>query len=195
MLNRYGYNAIARHVAAGLLAGATLFAGAGTTDWTAGWTFALAYTGGWVVLSAILARRNPELLNVRGKRSSQSAGTKRWDWLLLAIYAVVQLVQPFVAGLDHRYGWSGPVGLLVYAAGHVALFAGFSLLTWSMAVNRFFEATGRIQSDRGQQVTTSGLHRRYPDADWRRAGDRFMGGVSRRAGRQRRLHPTHQMGG
>jgi protein-S-isoprenylcysteine O-methyltransferase Ste14 len=153
-LNKYGYNAIARHVTAGLLTGALLFIGAGTTDWPAGWAFAIVYTGGWIVLSAVLARLNPELLNERGQRSK--SGSKSWDWVLLSIYAAVQLLQPFVAGLDHRYGWSGQVEIVVYIAGHAALIGGFALLTWSMAVNRFFEGTVRLQTDRDQTVVTDG---------------------------------------
>lgn len=155
-LNKYGYNAIARHVTAGLLTGALLFAGVGTTDWPEGWALAVVYTAGWIVLSAVLARTNPELLNERGKRSGGGSGTKGWDWMLLAIYAVIQLVQPFVAGLDHRYGWSGVSNTIVYIAGHAAIISGFALLTWSMAVNRFFEATVRLQTDRGQTVETGG---------------------------------------
>ena len=153
-LNKYGYNAIARHVTAGLLTGVLLFAGAGTTDWRAGWALAIVYTVGWIILSAVLARVNPGLLNERGNRTK--GGSKRWDIILLAIYAVIQLVQPFVAGLDHRYGWSGKAGAVVYVAGYAAIVSGFALLTWSMAVNRFFEATVRLQSDRGQTVMTDG---------------------------------------
>lgn len=153
-LDKYGYNAIARHVTAGLLTGALLFAGAGTTDWPEGWAMAIVYTGGWIVLSAILARLNPELLNERGKRSK--GGSKSWDWVLLSIYAAIQLLQPFVAGLDHRYGWSGAAGPVVYIAGHAAIVSGFALLTWSMAVNHFFEGTVRLQTDRGQTVMTDG---------------------------------------
>src|SRR5690606_25873713 len=117
-----------------------------------GWLLAIVYIAGWIVLSGALARVNPGLLNERGKRSK--ADSKSWDWMLLAIYAVIQLVQPFVAGLDHRYGWSGAAGAVVYVAGYAALIGGFVLLTWSMAVNRFFEGTVRIQSDRGQTVVT-----------------------------------------
>ena len=153
-LNKYGYNAIARHVTAGLLTGALLFAGAGTTDWPEGWALAIVYTAGWIVLSAILARLNPDLLNARGDR--RKSGSKRWDWIPLAIYAVLQLVQPFVAGLDHRYGWSGTMGAIVYVAGYAAIISGFALLTWSMAANRFFEGTVRLQTDRGQTLETGG---------------------------------------
>ena len=155
-LNKYGYNAIARHVTAGLLTGVLLFAGAGTTDWRAGWVLAIVYTAGWIVLSAVLARVNPGLLNERGNRTK--GGSKRWDIILLAIYAVIQLVQPFVAGLDHRYGWSGKAGAVVYVAGYAAIVSGFALLTWSMAANRFFEGTVRLQTDRGQTVETGGQY-------------------------------------
>jgi protein-S-isoprenylcysteine O-methyltransferase Ste14 len=163
-LNRYGINCIARHVSMAVITSALLFLGAGTLDWSWGWVFSLVYLLCWLGLSAALARWNPELLNERGKRRRDLVGTKSWDWVLLSIYSLVILGQPFVAGLDWRYQWSAPSSSIVYILGNLLMIAGMALLTWSMVVNRFFEATVRLQDQRGHQVITSGPYRyvRHP---------------------------------
>lgn len=147
-----------------IIVGALVFIGAGTLDWAWGWVFGIVYFLCWAGLSWVLARRNPELLNQRGKRARQMEGTKRWDWLLLSLYSILTLVQPFVAGLDYRYGWSSPSSLVVLVLGNGLMVIAFIILTWSMVANRFFEATVRIQNQRGHQVASGGPYRyvRHP---------------------------------
>ncbi|MBL8164700.1 MAG: isoprenylcysteine carboxylmethyltransferase family protein [Anaerolineae bacterium] len=163
-LDKYGFNCIARHVFMGIVVAALLFGGAGTTDWAWGWVFSIVHLLGWIGLSYALARWNPELLNQRGRRSRDLTGTKRWDWLLLGIYSTLVLVQPFVGGLDYRYGWTGRAAPVVYIVGDVLVAGAFALLTWSMVVNRHFEATVRIQEARDHQVVAAGPYRyvRHP---------------------------------
>jgi protein-S-isoprenylcysteine O-methyltransferase Ste14 len=144
---------------------APLFLGAGTLDWAWGWIYSITTLLGWIGLSIVLARENPELLNQRGKRTQQiGVGTKQWDWIILSIYSILLLATPFVAGLDYRFGWSMPTSLIGNIIGIVVLVLSFALLTWAMAVNRFFEVTARIQQTRGQQAITSGPYRyvRHP---------------------------------
>jgi protein-S-isoprenylcysteine O-methyltransferase Ste14 len=147
-----------------LFTAALVFLGANTLDWSAGQLFSLVYLLCWAGSSVALARRNPDLLNQRGKRTRQLSGTKRWDWLLLSLYTLVTLVQPFLAGLDYRYGWSAASSSLVYLAGNLLMLAAFALLTWAMVINRHFEGTVRIQEQRGHRVITSGPYRyvRHP---------------------------------
>lgn len=164
-LDKYGYNSIARHVGLAIFICAPLFIGAGTLDWLWGWIYSVTTLLGWIGLSLVLVRENPELLNQRGKRTKQmGVGTKRWDWVILGIYSVLLLLTPFVAGLDFRYGWSAPVSPLVNVTGIIVLVFSFALLTWAMAVNRFFEGTVRIQQARGQHPITTGPYRyvRHP---------------------------------
>ncbi len=163
-LDKYGYNCIAKHIGMVIMTCAPLFTGAGTWDWTWGWAYSIVTLIGWIGLSAVLARYNPELLNQRGKRAKSLVNTKRWDWVVLGIYAVLLLVVPFVAGLDYRYGWSAPTSPIVNLLGLLILIACLALLTWAMMVNRFFEGTVRIQQNRGHQVTTTGPYRyvRHP---------------------------------
>ncbi|MCC7447448.1 MAG: isoprenylcysteine carboxylmethyltransferase family protein [Anaerolineae bacterium] len=163
-LDKYGYNCIARHIGMVMMICAPLFIGAGSWDWSWGWLYSSVMLIGWIALSVVLARYNPELLNARGKRAKSMVNTKRWDWIILGIYTVLLLAAPFVAGLDYRYGWSAPPAPAVNVIGLLIQIAGLALLTWAMAVNRFFESTVRIQQNRGHQVMTTGPYRyvRHP---------------------------------
>ncbi len=163
-LNRYGYNCIARNVSLAVITAALIFLGANTLDWGWGWVFSLVYLGCWIGVSAALARWNPELLNERGKRNRDMTGTKRWDWVLLSFYSLVIISEPFVAGLDHRYGWSAPVSPVILLAGNLLMIAAMALMGWSMVVNRFFDVTVRINDRKDHQVITSGPYRyvRHP---------------------------------
>ncbi len=163
-LDKYGYNCIGRHI--GLVVGvcAPLFIGAGTLNWDWAWIYTIVTLVGWIVLSLILARVNPELLNERGKRARSFTGTKPWDWGIMAIYAVLLPATPLIAGLDYRYTWSSPTPDSIKLIGLALLILSFISLTWAMAVNRFFEGTVRIQTTRGHKVTSSGPYRyvRHP---------------------------------
>lgn len=164
-INIYGVNTIGKHIGQALFTVVLLFLGAGTWDWPWGWVFASVYTACWISLSIALAIGNPGLLNQRGQRVKQATqGTKRWDLIILAFYFVLVLVQPVVAGLDYRYGVSGPVTPLTAILGNGLLILGFMLLTWPMVANRYFEPSVRIQDARGHRVATSGPYRfvRHP---------------------------------
>lgn len=114
---------------------------------------------------AILAKINPELLNQRGAWK-KTKNTKWWDkWLILPLFGILGFYAPMaLAGLDvGRFGWSnlGPgyaiFGIIIYAA-------GTALITWAMIVNRHFEASVRIQTDRQHKVISEGPYRviRHP---------------------------------
>ena len=99
-------------------------------------------------------KRQPDLLM---ERSKVQPGTKPWDKLLVALLAFVCPLGTWItAALDHRFGWTGREHTAWIAAGFVLMLAGIRLMQWAIAVNRFFSATVRIQSDRGQTVVSSG---------------------------------------
>lgn len=127
-LDKYGYNCIGKHIGMVLFVCAPLFIGAGSLNWSGAWVFTLVTLVGWVVLSFVLARVNPELLNQRGQRMKALTGTKWWDWMIMSAYAVLLIVTPLIAGLDHRHTWSTPasngvkfVGIFVLAASFIPL--------------------------------------------------------------------------
>lgn len=155
-LNKYGYNCIARHIGLVVVLCAPLFIGAGTLNWAWAWLYTIVTFLGWVALSLVLVKANPELLNERGKRIKDLTGTKRWDWWIMGAYAVLLIATPLVAGLDQRYAWTAPLPDAIKLIGVALLALSFAPLTWSMAVNRFFEGTVRIQSQRGQRVISAG---------------------------------------
>jgi protein-S-isoprenylcysteine O-methyltransferase Ste14 len=83
-------------------------------------------------------------------------GTKPWDKIMAPLVVVFPVAMWLAAGLDLRYAWSAPFPPALQAAGLVLAAAGAELTFQAMAVNRFFSATVRIQTERGQRVVSSG---------------------------------------
>jgi len=136
--------------------GALLFACAGPMALPRAWFFVVVSLVGMFGQIALVAAKNPELVNHRG-RWKKKKDTKRWDKALLTGYGLLAFYAvPVVMGLDvGRYGWSR-LGLWSAIVGTVLFAFGTVVLTWAMLVNTHFETTVRIQTDRNHQVTTSG---------------------------------------
>ena len=138
------------------------FLAAGRMDIPRAWIFLGMDYLGVIVVSVVFWKLAPELAN---QRATIKEGTKPWDKVFLAFYFAIALIGfPIVAGLDvGRYHWSelhinyAIVGVILFA-----LCVAFG--TWAVMVNRFFETTVRIQTDRGHQVITDGPYRfvRHP---------------------------------
>jgi len=134
-----------------IVIGTVLLASAGRLYWTAAWL----YLGAILLIILINAlKMDSELM---AERAGLQEGTAKWDLYLSAFVALAgPLLTVLTAGLDQRYDWSGAVAawLQVVALG---LFLGAGCLgVWAMAVNRYFSATVRLQSDRGHSVAKSG---------------------------------------
>lgn len=138
------------------------FLAVGRLDVFRAWVFFGIYLAGAVVGAVIMWKLTPELAN---QRAFVKEGTKTWDKFFLAVYFPISLlVFPIVAGLDvGRYQWS-QLGIIYAIAGVVLYLACFVLGYWAMVVNEHFEATVRIQKDRGHRVITCGPYRfvRHP---------------------------------
>ncbi|MEZ4517987.1 MAG: isoprenylcysteine carboxylmethyltransferase family protein [Chloroflexota bacterium] len=80
----------------------------------------------------------------------------RWGALMIAAW--------IVAGLDYRFGWSGPVPLWVHLAGLLLTAGGYGIFLWAMTANAYFSEGVRIQSERGHAVQSDGPYRivRHP---------------------------------
>jgi protein-S-isoprenylcysteine O-methyltransferase Ste14 len=129
-----------------------MFLPAGTWAWTKGWLFLGVFVGTLAVVGLYLWRVNPEVVIAR---SGVHQGTKRWDKVLLgfffpAVYAIVP-----VAALDERFQWS-VLPWWACGIGYVVFIGGMALVTWAEAVNKFFEVTVRIQTERGHKVIDTG---------------------------------------
>ena len=131
---------------------ALLFLPAGTFAWPQAWWFIAVFVLGLALSIAVLWRVNPEIF---AARTGFKPGTKRWD-LVIAPLAIVGLVAILpVAGLDYRFGWT-QVPLPFVILGHLLFIAGFIVLAWAQAVNKFFEPGVRIQTERAHQVIDTG---------------------------------------
>ncbi len=144
-----------------------MFLPAGTWAWTKGWLFVLILLGVISAVFVVLHRVNPEVIVAR---SRSHKGTKGWDKVLLCLYFPAMAAVLFVAALDDgRFHWF-PVPWWVCGVGYALLFAGIGIVTWAEAVNKFFEVTMRIQTDRGHEVIDTG-----PYAIARHPG--YVGGI------------------
>jgi protein-S-isoprenylcysteine O-methyltransferase Ste14 len=109
---------------------------------------------------------NPEIVTARVNRHE---GTKPWDKVLVRVLLALILAILPVAALDAgRFQWSD-LPWWVVAVGYGLMTVGMAGVTWAQAVNKFFEVTVRIQTDRGQRVIDTGPYAfiRHPGyASW-----------------------------
>jgi protein-S-isoprenylcysteine O-methyltransferase Ste14 len=132
---------------------AALFGGAGTFDWPRGWMFFGVYCALTAIVCVWLWIANPEIFAARSKIQE---GTKSWDRMLTVIIVLCYLaILPVSALDDGRFHWA-PTPDSVVILGYVLFIVGFLGFAWASSVNRHFEATVRIQTDRGHKVITTG---------------------------------------
>jgi protein-S-isoprenylcysteine O-methyltransferase Ste14 len=161
-LDRYGRRGLFIAAISIVIMLVILLASAGTIVWINAWVMAGLYLVLTVVYSVAMIRKNPGLLNERGKFMKK--GTKTFDKYFYAIWRPLSLAALIIAGFDAvRYGWSR-LSLALIILGLTLLVLGFALSLWAMSVNSHFEAFVRIQEDRGHQVCTTGPYKlvRHP---------------------------------
>jgi len=144
-----------------LLIALLLFGGAGTLDWGWAWLYLAIYLAS-VAVNAWFLRYSAELVAERG-RPAEPMHT--WDKWLGGLWALAHFIAlPLVAGLDFRFGWTGPVDTIWHVLGAAVFAAGLALFGWAMIVNAYFSRVARIQRDRGQVVCREGPYRvvRHP---------------------------------
>jgi protein-S-isoprenylcysteine O-methyltransferase Ste14 len=130
-----------------------LFLPAGTWAWRNGWRFLMVLIPAGTVSGLYVWRVNPEILVAR---SQFHEGTRGWDRALLGVlFPAMAAIFPVAALDDGRFHWF-PVPWWVRGLGYAMLVAGLGILGWAQAVNRFFEPTVRIQTDRGHTVVDTG---------------------------------------
>lgn len=140
--------------------GSLLFLAAGTLDWWQAWAYLCLQLGILTAMLILMVTKNPELIPARSKRH---ADTKKFDRILLSFYLPLPVVMLVVAGLDKRFEWGtlpqvwSPVGLILLVLGTIPS-------AWAISLNPHFEATVRIQDDRGHRVISTGPYRyvRHP---------------------------------
>jgi protein-S-isoprenylcysteine O-methyltransferase Ste14 len=118
------------------------------------WVVLLLVVVGMRTIAALcLWRVNPEVVVAR---ISFHKGTKLWDKILLTFLSLAIALSTIVAVRDDVHFHWLPVPWWVCGLGYVLLLFGFIGMTWAEAVNKFFERTVRIQTDREQTVIDTG---------------------------------------
>ncbi len=160
-LNRAGINRLIQVLGSTALIGALLFLSAGRIDWLPAWVFLALSTIIFATAGLYAVRKNPEVVNERGKGLE---GAKTWDRIVSSIYAVFLFAIYIVAGLDAgRFQWSA-MPLWVQVLGGVGLVVGMVWMYWAMLSNKFLAQGVRIQTERGHTTVSSGPYRfmRHP---------------------------------
>jgi len=97
---------------------------------------------------------NPVLIE---RRMCGGPGTKTWDkvWIVMFMATVIGMYVIARHDLNPRGEDPSPSGILWLIG--VAMFVfGWTILTWSMVTNPFFEKTVRIQTEHGHRVIDNG---------------------------------------
>lgn len=160
-LNQYGIRRIIQVLSGVLIIGIVLFLSAGRLDWWPAWIYLGVYILLLVYNSLTLMRKNPDLINERGRMAENQ---KSWDKIIMAIYLPLSLSVMAVAGLDGgRFAWSS-VPLWGYITGFILVTLSYLLIYSTMRTNAFLSTVVRIQDERGHQVVSSGPYRyvRHP---------------------------------
>jgi len=140
----------------------SLFLPAGTWMWARGWLFILILVVASIPATLNLHKVNPEVI---AGRINRHQGTKRWDRILFVIALPTLIAIPILAALDDgRFHWSH-LPWWGCVLGYALLITGMVSLTWAQSVNKFFEPTVRIQTDRGHWVIDTGPYAfiRHPE--------------------------------
>lgn len=132
----------------------TMLIAAGDIAWPRAWAMVCFFGTLQLLGLSILARKNPELVNERGKGIKKD--TKSFDRWFFKLYFPMGFVMLVVAALDGgRYGWSTvPMGATI--AGFVVGFVMYVFGFWAILTNTHFEMTVRLQTDRNQKVISTG---------------------------------------
>ena len=123
----------------------------------------LVWVQGWVYFFVSATVQVADMWIVVGEaglfeeRTNPPKGGAAWDPILARFMVIVgSLSTLLVAALDHRFSWSQPLGDTVFAVGMILFVVGAVVGVWALAVNRWFSAIVRLQTDRGHKVVSSG---------------------------------------
>jgi protein-S-isoprenylcysteine O-methyltransferase Ste14 len=137
-----------------------LFPAAGTLRWWNAWAYLIVFALSILTGGLYVARKNPAIINERGRASDKTKPFDKWFGRLSIPLALGAFV---VAGLDARFGWSA-VPLWLQIAAFAGMLPSFFTPYWVMLVNAYAATTVRVETERGQHVISDGPYRfvRHP---------------------------------
>ena len=131
---------------------------AGNWRWMEGWLFALWFVAMLEFNIIYVYLKDPALLAERTKAPG-SGNQKLWDKYLMGAILAIALLWLVVLPLDaERFHWSPTFPLWLKIVGGVALIPAWYLIERATIDNTYLSARVRIQSERKQQVITTGVY-------------------------------------
>ena len=161
-LNKQGKRTIIGGILSPIVGLIILLVSAGKFFWINAWLYTSVYFFLVAAYAIIMVKKNPELLNERGKSVFKKAG--KFDKIYFGTNAPLNLVFMVLAGFDAtRFKWSSMPGELSIL-GVIITVPAFLFTLWAMSVNNFFDATVRIQTERNHEVCMEGPYKlvRHP---------------------------------
>lgn len=126
--------------------------------WLEGWLFNLWFLTLCFTSISYLYRRDPALLTERFQMPG-AGGQKSWDKYVVYLLVIGFLVWFIIMPLDaKRYGWSGHYPALLKVLGFAGLVLSFFFFLRSFTDNTFLSPLVRIQTERHQQVVSTGVY-------------------------------------
>lgn len=130
----------------------------GSIVWVEGWLFSLWFIA--MILSTVIYMfiKDPELLAERRKLPG-SGNQKRWDVYILYVIFILSIIWILIMPLDaKRFEWSPTFPLWLKSLGGLFLILSIFFIFMTTRENTYLSARVRIQSDRKQQVISTGVY-------------------------------------
>lgn len=158
---KLGFRVIVKSLSIFLIIGLVTFLTAWRLDYWQGWVYN-ALNIFFVLLTYIVLIDHKDLIR---ERFQPGEGMKQWDRVYYWISTPLFFVMLILSILDAtRFSWEPSVPLIIMFLGIILYSIGQILGLWAKRVNKFFSSVVRIQTERKQEVCTTGPYRfvRHP---------------------------------
>ena len=130
----------------------------GNWFWVEGWLFGLWFITLSISRTVYLYRKDPELLNERSRKPG-TGNQKEWDKYITRLITVIFVVWFFIMPLDaERFMWTVNFPIWLKVLGGILLLISFFFLHRAYTDNTFLSPLVRIQTERKQQVVSTGVY-------------------------------------
>jgi protein-S-isoprenylcysteine O-methyltransferase Ste14 len=123
--------------------------------WWEAWVYGLLGIFSFAISRALAAKRHPDLIAERAK-FMQHEDAETWDNKILKALGIFGVLNLVLIGLDRLLGWTDVYSLGVRLISLVLMIVGYMVSSYALIENRFFSGNVRLQTDRGQKVTSTG---------------------------------------
>ena len=137
---------------------AAILVSGGSIVWIEGWILSIWFVAIFLSTVIYMFVKDPGLLTER-RKAPGSDNQQKWDvYLLYAIY-IISVLWILIMPLDaKRFGWSPAFPLWLKIIGGLLLIPSFLFIFMTTVENTYLSARVRIQSDRKQQVISTGVY-------------------------------------